>query len=65
MYESTVESAIHVDSAGKMQSTMSKQSIKNITRNRHNYMNSDVGTTIIENENGEEQSQHNEKNISK
>lgn len=28
-------------------------------------MNSDVGTTIIENENGEEQSAHNEKNISK
>ena len=35
-----------------------------ITRNRA-YMHSDVGTTIIENEKGEEQSQQNEKNVSK
>ena len=58
-YESTVDSNINNGDAnsigGKMQYTNSNQNVINITRNR-NYMHSDVGTTIIENEKGEEQS---------
>lgn len=57
LYESTVDSNFNVgDQIGKMQTQMSNQSVINITRNR-GYMHSDVGTTIIENEKGEEQSQ--------
>lgn len=52
-------------SAGRMKSgSLPGEALKNITRNR-NYMNSDVGTTIIENEKGEEQSVHGDKNPSK
>ena len=47
------DGGIPAESTGKVQNTMSKHSVSNMTRNR-NYMNSDVGTTIIENENGEE-----------
>lgn len=65
LYESTVDSNVNVgDSIGKMPTTITNQNVINITRNR-NYMHSDVGTTIIENEKGEEQSQQNDTNIAK
>ena len=48
-----MEPVIHDESASKVTNSIPGEVVKSITRNR-NYMNSDVGTTIIENEKGEE-----------